>query len=47
MITDKLSKYVATTENSRLQVMVAERVDGQYVQCFKAEYALENGVISF
>lgn len=43
MITDKLSKYVATTENSRLQVMVAKRVDGQYTQRFKAEYELEKG----
>ncbi len=43
MITDKLSKYVATTENSRLQVMVAKRVDGKYTQRFKAEYELEKG----
>lgn len=42
-ITDKLSEYIVTTENSKLQVMVAKRVDGQYAQLFKAEYALENG----
>ena len=42
-ITDKLSEHIVTTENSKLKVMVAERVDGQYVQCFEAEYALEDG----
>lgn len=40
-ITDKLSGHIVTTENSKLKVMVAERVDGQYVQRFEAEYALE------
>lgn len=33
-ITDKLSEHIVTTENSKLKVMVAERVDGQYVQRF-------------